>query len=94
MKETVNKKINFKFYYEGREDCTRKRSRAGTHMEVSRVKRSHLIEEEGRHNMGEVLAVRKGLTCSRTWKTSAVGASCAGVDSCKMTLNKYQGQIM
>lgn len=44
--------------------------------------------------MDEVLAVGKGLTCSRTQKTNAVGASCSGVDSREMTLNKYQGQIM
>lgn len=31
MKGTVNKKINFKFYYEGKEESTIKRSRAGTH---------------------------------------------------------------
>lgn len=58
------------------------------------MRRSHLNEEEGGHNMGDVLAVRKGLTCSRIWKTSAIGTLCAGVHLCEMTLNKYQGQIM
>lgn len=40
--------------------------------------------------MGEVLAVRKGFTtCSRIRKTRTIGASCAGTDSCEMTLNEW-----